>query len=92
MHLTHESEYALRGLAFPASQNSHDVASLGEIAAAQGFAHTPFAKLFQKMMVPQLEWILDQITLADHVAEVDQAALARTGAGSPHSPRFRRTT
>ena len=137
MHLTRESEYALRGLAFLASRDSSDVVSLAEIAAAQQLPRTFLAKIFQKLMphgfitaqrgrgsgyalarppseitmrqifeaveghqlhqqclmwrqpcrddqpcplhrhvkdmVPQLEEILERITLADYVAELDQA-------------------
>jgi Rrf2 family protein len=135
MHLTRESEYALRGLAYLACRDSHDVVPLAEIATAQELPRTFLAKIFQKLMphgfltaqrgrgsgyalakpaseitmrqifeaveghqlrqqclmwrqqcsddepcplhdhvkdmVPQLEWILEQITLADYVAELE---------------------
>ena len=49
MHLTRESEYALRGLAFLASCPPGSIVSLGDIAEAQALPPTFLAKIFQKL-------------------------------------------
>ncbi len=49
MHLTRESEYALRGLAFLASCPPGTVVSLGDIAEAQYLPTAFLAKIFQKL-------------------------------------------
>ncbi len=49
MHLTRESEYALRGLAFLASCAPGAVVSLTDIADAQSLPATFLAKIFQKL-------------------------------------------
>ncbi len=138
MHLTKESEYALRGLAFLASCPPDTSVPLSDIAKAQNLPSTFLAKIFQKLarhglvsarrgrgrgyaladlpgsvtlrqifeavegpqlhqqclvwagdcrderpcplhhhlkdLVPQLEWILDHITLDEYVAELGDLA------------------
>ncbi len=138
MHLTRESEYALRGLAFLASCPPGAVVSLRDIAAGQDLPTTFLAKIFQKLtrhgfvtaqrgrgrgyflsvpahsitlrqileaiegprlhhqcllwpgdcrdeqpcplhhrlrkFVPELQWILDHITLEEYVRELDELA------------------
>ena len=144
MHLTIESEYALRGLAFLATCPPSAVIALADIAEAQDLPSTFLAKIFQKLhrhgliaeprgrgrgyqlarspasitirqileivegarlqqrcllwhgdcrdenpchlhhrpknLVPEIEWILDRITLAEYVDELGD--LAR------HAPMF----
>ena len=49
MHLTRESEYALRGMAYLASFPPGVVAALSEIAEAQALPGRFLAKIFQKL-------------------------------------------
>jgi Rrf2 family protein len=49
MHLTRESEYALRGLVVLAAHPADATLTLAEIAKAKGLPNTFLAKIFQKL-------------------------------------------